>query len=152
MVLVLSIYSTCVPSHNVGNKDCFLLNLSFSLVAHVEMMYSGALWSFRFVFLFKASFILLLSLCSCVICHHIFTSVFDYYSDCEMCSFEWIFLSMASFFFICYPLHLICHCSIQILHPLTRNYGKPWLTNSKMSTPCKPAEFSDYPVSSAEVL
>ncbi|XP_051711529.1 dystonin isoform X33 [Oryctolagus cuniculus] len=38
----------------------------------------------------------------------------------------------------------------KILHPLTRNYGKPWLTNSKMSTPCKPAEFSDYPVSSAE--
>ncbi|XP_040839514.1 dystonin isoform X5 [Ochotona curzoniae] len=38
----------------------------------------------------------------------------------------------------------------KILHPLTRNYGKPWLTNSKMSTPCKPAESSDYPVSSAE--
>uniref|UniRef100_A0A8C0Y007 Dystonin n=1 Tax=Castor canadensis TaxID=51338 RepID=A0A8C0Y007_CASCN len=30
----------------------------------------------------------------------------------------------------------------KILHPLTRNYGKPWLTNSKMSTPCKPAEYS----------
>ncbi|KAI6050965.1 dystonin isoform X20 [Marmota monax] len=38
----------------------------------------------------------------------------------------------------------------KILHPLTRNYGKPWLTNSKMSTPCKPAECSDFPVSSAE--
>nr|XP_010585244.1 dystonin isoform X3 [Loxodonta africana] len=38
----------------------------------------------------------------------------------------------------------------KILHPLTRNYGKPWLTNSKMSTPCKPAECSDSPVSSAE--
>ncbi|XP_042637562.1 dystonin [Orycteropus afer afer] len=38
----------------------------------------------------------------------------------------------------------------KILHPLTRNYGKPWLTNSKMSTPCKPAESSDFPVSSAE--
>ncbi|XP_069343597.1 dystonin isoform X7 [Eulemur rufifrons] len=38
----------------------------------------------------------------------------------------------------------------KILHPLTRNYGKPWLTNSKMSTPCKPAECSDYAVPSAE--
>ncbi|XP_048203540.1 dystonin isoform X14 [Perognathus longimembris pacificus] len=38
----------------------------------------------------------------------------------------------------------------KILHPLTRNYGKPWLTNSKMSTPCKPAECSDFAVSSAE--
>ncbi|XP_057607239.1 dystonin isoform X12 [Chionomys nivalis] len=38
----------------------------------------------------------------------------------------------------------------KILHPLTRNYGKPWLTNSKMSTPCKAAEGSDFPVSSAE--
>ncbi|XP_073937955.1 dystonin isoform X23 [Castor canadensis] len=38
----------------------------------------------------------------------------------------------------------------KILHPLTRNYGKPWLTNSKMSTPCKPAECSDFPGSSAE--
>ncbi|XP_075859378.1 dystonin isoform X4 [Microcebus murinus] len=38
----------------------------------------------------------------------------------------------------------------KILHPLTRNYGKPWLTNSKMSTPCKPAESSDFPVPSAE--
>ncbi|XP_040585382.1 dystonin isoform X4 [Mesocricetus auratus] len=38
----------------------------------------------------------------------------------------------------------------KILHPLTRNYGKPWLTNSKMSTPCKAAECSDFPVSSAE--
>lgn len=55
------------------------------------------------------------------------------------------------FFLIWFPLHLICHCSIQILHPLTRNYGKPWLTNSKMSTPCKPAECSDFSVPSAEV-
>ncbi|XP_064217033.1 dystonin isoform X18 [Aotus nancymaae] len=38
----------------------------------------------------------------------------------------------------------------KILHPLTRNYGKPWLTNSKMSTPCKAAECSDFPVPSAE--
>ncbi|XP_037055750.1 dystonin isoform X22 [Peromyscus leucopus] len=38
----------------------------------------------------------------------------------------------------------------KILHPLTRNYGKPWLTNSKLSTPCKAAECSDCPVSSAE--
>uniref|UniRef100_A0A8C3WDJ7 Dystonin n=1 Tax=Catagonus wagneri TaxID=51154 RepID=A0A8C3WDJ7_9CETA len=38
----------------------------------------------------------------------------------------------------------------KILHPLTRNYGKPWLTNSKVSTPCKPAECSDLPVSSPE--
>uniref|UniRef100_A0A673V1N7 Dystonin n=1 Tax=Suricata suricatta TaxID=37032 RepID=A0A673V1N7_SURSU len=38
----------------------------------------------------------------------------------------------------------------KILHPLTRNYGKPWLTNSKTSTPCKPAECSDFPVPSAE--
>ncbi|XP_057159984.1 dystonin isoform X22 [Ursus arctos] len=38
----------------------------------------------------------------------------------------------------------------KILHPLTRNYGKPWLTNSKMSTPCKPAECADFSVPSAE--
>ncbi|XP_014392797.1 PREDICTED: dystonin isoform X15 [Myotis brandtii] len=38
----------------------------------------------------------------------------------------------------------------KILHPLTRNYGKPWLTNSKMSTPCKTAECSDFSVPSAE--
>uniref|UniRef100_A0A480TTF5 Dystonin isoform 1eA n=1 Tax=Sus scrofa TaxID=9823 RepID=A0A480TTF5_PIG len=38
----------------------------------------------------------------------------------------------------------------KILHPLTRNYGKPWLTNSKVSTPCKPAECSDLPMSSPE--
>ncbi|XP_006835798.1 PREDICTED: dystonin isoform X2 [Chrysochloris asiatica] len=38
----------------------------------------------------------------------------------------------------------------KILHPLTRNYGKPWLTNSKMSTPCKPADCPDFAVSSAE--
>ncbi|XP_038032425.2 dystonin isoform X31 [Anas platyrhynchos] len=35
-------------------------------------------------------------------------------------------------------------------HHLTRNYGKPWLTNSKTSTPSKPAESSDYQGSSAE--
>ncbi|XP_029394931.1 dystonin isoform X8 [Mus pahari] len=38
----------------------------------------------------------------------------------------------------------------KILHPLTRNYGKPWLANSKMSTPCKAAECPDFLVSSAE--
>ncbi|XP_061253775.1 dystonin isoform X10 [Bos javanicus] len=38
----------------------------------------------------------------------------------------------------------------KILHPLTRNYGKPWLTNSKVSTPCKPAECPDLPVSSPQ--
>ncbi|XP_050172340.1 dystonin isoform X5 [Myiozetetes cayanensis] len=35
-------------------------------------------------------------------------------------------------------------------HHLTRNYGKPWLTNSKTSTPSKPSESSDYQGSSAE--
>ncbi|KAM6355830.1 dystonin-like [Podargus strigoides] len=35
-------------------------------------------------------------------------------------------------------------------HHLTRNYGKPWLTNSKTSTPCKPPESSDCQGSSAE--
>ncbi|XP_065586922.1 dystonin isoform X11 [Cyrtonyx montezumae] len=35
-------------------------------------------------------------------------------------------------------------------HHLTRNYGKPWLTNSKTSTPSKPPESSDYEGSSAE--
>ncbi|KAM6280739.1 dystonin isoform 2-T2 [Porphyrio hochstetteri] len=35
-------------------------------------------------------------------------------------------------------------------HHLTRNYGKPWLTNSKTPTPPKPAESSDYQGSSAE--
>ncbi|XP_064001873.1 dystonin isoform X7 [Pogoniulus pusillus] len=35
-------------------------------------------------------------------------------------------------------------------HHLTRNYGKPWLTNSKTSTPPKLPESSDYQGSSAE--
>ncbi|XP_065488909.1 dystonin isoform X18 [Caloenas nicobarica] len=35
-------------------------------------------------------------------------------------------------------------------HHLTRNYGKPWLTNSKTSTPPKPPESSDYQGSSSE--
>eukprot|EP00076_Gallus_gallus_P019856 XP_015140370.1 dystonin isoform X27 [Gallus gallus] len=35
-------------------------------------------------------------------------------------------------------------------HHLTRNYGKPWLTNSKTSTPSKPPESSDYQGSSGE--
>uniref|UniRef100_A0A2D4H7P3 Uncharacterized protein n=2 Tax=Micrurus lemniscatus lemniscatus TaxID=129467 RepID=A0A2D4H7P3_MICLE len=35
-------------------------------------------------------------------------------------------------------------------HPLTRNYGKPWLINSKTSSPCKPSECSEYQVSSTE--
>ncbi|XP_053917267.1 LOW QUALITY PROTEIN: dystonin [Cuculus canorus] len=35
-------------------------------------------------------------------------------------------------------------------HHLTRNYGKPWLTNSKTSTPPKPPESSDYQGSSTE--
>ncbi|XP_074009915.1 dystonin isoform X4 [Numenius arquata] len=35
-------------------------------------------------------------------------------------------------------------------HHLTRNYSKPWLTNSKTSTPSKPPESSDYQGSSAE--
>ncbi|XP_039236358.1 dystonin isoform X10 [Pipra filicauda] len=35
-------------------------------------------------------------------------------------------------------------------HHLIRNYGKPWLTNSKTSTPSKPSESSDYQGSSAE--
>uniref|UniRef100_A0A8C8S8H9 Dystonin n=1 Tax=Pelusios castaneus TaxID=367368 RepID=A0A8C8S8H9_9SAUR len=36
-------------------------------------------------------------------------------------------------------------------HHLTRNYGKPWLTNSKTSTPSKPPDSSEYQGSSAEV-
>ena len=60
-------------------------------------------------------------------------------------------VSVACFCFLSALLRLICHCSTQILHPLTRNYGKPWLTNSKVSTPCKPAECSDLPMSSPEV-
>ncbi|XP_074717861.1 dystonin isoform X6 [Strix uralensis] len=35
-------------------------------------------------------------------------------------------------------------------HHLTRNYGKPWLTNSKTSTPSKPPESSDCQGPSAE--
>uniref|UniRef100_A0A8C3YB97 Dystonin n=1 Tax=Catharus ustulatus TaxID=91951 RepID=A0A8C3YB97_CATUS len=35
-------------------------------------------------------------------------------------------------------------------HHLTRNYGKPWLTNSKTSTPSKPPESTDCQGSSAE--
>ncbi|XP_056670302.1 dystonin isoform X34 [Monodelphis domestica] len=38
----------------------------------------------------------------------------------------------------------------KIVQPLIRNYGKPWLTNSKASTPSKPAESSEFQVSSAE--
>lgn len=33
---------------------------------------------------------------------------------------------------------------------LTRNYGKPWLANSKTSTPCKSPESPDYQLSSLE--
>ncbi|XP_018118963.1 dystonin isoform X3 [Xenopus laevis] len=33
---------------------------------------------------------------------------------------------------------------------LTRNYGKPWLTNSKTSTPCKSPESPEYQLSSLE--
>ncbi|KAM4771389.1 dystonin [Rhinophrynus dorsalis] len=33
---------------------------------------------------------------------------------------------------------------------LTRNYGKPWLTNSKTSTPCRSPEFPDFQLSSPE--
>uniref|UniRef100_A0A452I8R1 Uncharacterized protein n=1 Tax=Gopherus agassizii TaxID=38772 RepID=A0A452I8R1_9SAUR len=36
-------------------------------------------------------------------------------------------------------------------HHLTRNYGKPWLTNRKTSTPSKPSESSEYQGSSSEV-
>ncbi|XP_039384230.1 dystonin isoform X6 [Mauremys reevesii] len=35
-------------------------------------------------------------------------------------------------------------------HHLTRNYGKPWLTNCKTSTPSKPSESSEYQGSSSE--
>ncbi|XP_050806456.1 dystonin isoform X9 [Gopherus flavomarginatus] len=35
-------------------------------------------------------------------------------------------------------------------HHLTRNYGKPWLTNRKTSTPSKPSESSEYQGSSSE--
>ncbi|XP_038253653.1 dystonin isoform X6 [Dermochelys coriacea] len=35
-------------------------------------------------------------------------------------------------------------------HHLTRNYGKPWLTNSKTSTPSKSSESSEYQGSSSE--
>ncbi|XP_072856398.2 dystonin isoform X8 [Pogona vitticeps] len=35
-------------------------------------------------------------------------------------------------------------------HHLTRNYGKPWLINSKTSSPCKPPECPEYQVSSSE--
>ncbi|XP_069462273.1 dystonin isoform X19 [Ambystoma mexicanum] len=35
-------------------------------------------------------------------------------------------------------------------HPLARNYGKPWLANSKTSTPCKTPESPDCPVLSTE--
>ncbi|XP_077164551.1 dystonin isoform X31 [Paroedura picta] len=35
-------------------------------------------------------------------------------------------------------------------HHLTRNYGKPWLINSKTTSPCKPPECSEYQVSSTE--
>lgn len=35
-------------------------------------------------------------------------------------------------------------------HHLTRNYGKPWLINSKTSSPCKPPECPEYQVSSTE--
>ncbi|XP_032072187.1 dystonin isoform X2 [Thamnophis elegans] len=34
--------------------------------------------------------------------------------------------------------------------PKTRNYGKPWLINSKTSSPCKPSECYEYQVSSTE--
>uniref|UniRef100_A0A8C8S767 Dystonin n=1 Tax=Pelusios castaneus TaxID=367368 RepID=A0A8C8S767_9SAUR len=39
--------------------------------------------------------------------------------------------------------------SPQTPHHLTRNYGKPWLTNSKTSTPSKPPDSSEYQGSSS---
>lgn len=103
-----------------------------------------------FFFLNKALFFYFIFLMY-IICHPIFPLIFNHYhSYCETLLFA-MNISFCGLFFICCPLHLICHCSIQILHPLTRNYGKPWLTNSKMSTPCKPAECSDFSVPSAEV-
>ena len=115
------------------------------LVAHIETICLETLIPFRLHFLFKASFMFLV----CMICHQAFPCVFnDDHSYCEMSSCDSLSVALL---FICHPSRLICHCSIQILHPLTRNYGKPWLTNSKVSTPCKPAECPDLPVSSPEV-
>ncbi|XP_038627542.1 dystonin isoform X17 [Tachyglossus aculeatus] len=48
------------------------------------------------------------------------------------------------------PSQAIATSTPKTPHHLTRNYGKPWLTNSKTSTPSKPSESSDYQVSSAE--
>ena len=153
-------FSRCVPYHNMEDAGlnicvwvcvgvcgcvCVFFLVCLCLVAHIETICLETLIPFRLHFLFKASFMFLV----CMICHQAFPCVFnDDHSYCEMSSCDSLSVALL---FICHPSRLICHCSIQILHPLTRNYGKPWLTNSKVSTPCKPAECPDLPVSSPEV-
>ncbi|XP_062981109.1 dystonin isoform X8 [Elgaria multicarinata webbii] len=48
------------------------------------------------------------------------------------------------------PIPAIAASTPKTPHHLTRNYGKPWLINSKTSSPCKPPECSEYQVSSTE--
>ncbi|XP_026550974.1 dystonin isoform X8 [Pseudonaja textilis] len=48
------------------------------------------------------------------------------------------------------PVSALAASTPKTPHPLTRNYGKPWLINSKTSSPCKPSECSEYQVSSTE--
>lgn len=116
-----------------------------------EYLYRHFSYLSEYVFFFSLNKVLFICFLVYMICHQIFPFIFNYYhSYCEMLLFA-VNISFCGLFFIYCPLYLICHCFIQILHPLTRNYGKPWLTNSKMSTPCKPAECSDFSVPSAEV-
>ncbi|XP_060545217.1 dystonin isoform X13 [Pantherophis guttatus] len=48
------------------------------------------------------------------------------------------------------PVSALAASTPKTPQPLTRNYGKPWLINSKTSSPCKPSECSEYQVSSTE--
>ncbi|XP_039176246.1 dystonin isoform X33 [Crotalus tigris] len=48
------------------------------------------------------------------------------------------------------PISALAASTPKTPHLLTRNYGKPWLINSKTSSPCKPSECSEYQVSSTE--
>ncbi|XP_070589119.1 dystonin-like isoform X8 [Erythrolamprus reginae] len=48
------------------------------------------------------------------------------------------------------PVSALAASTPKTPHLLTRNYGKPWLINSKTSSPCKSSECSEYQVSSTE--
>ena len=82
--------------------------------------------------------------------------------SCWLLFFFMPFISLCFGPFFCVPMSpmlslispslcvMICHCSSQTQH-ITRNYDKPWLTNSKPSTPLKSSDSFESQGSSSEV-